>query len=410
MIFLSVVVYFLSRLIPTFSSPVPVGYDPGLYLYLWHHDLSISWLRTVYPPFIFYLGKFLNIFTSPENYLIPISFAFAALLFLSVYLYTKNKWTIFLLSTSAIQYRLWWWYYIKNVLGLSFVFFYLYFDQKKSKLRYLFPLFLPLLHQPTAIILFLILAFKKDFKSLAVFAASFTAYYLSNYSLTVASYLPGVLSNIGSASGTFYSLPLSLLLMLPYLPLTFFSLRQNKLISAMFLICFFIPFIGFFLSNRFIPFFDIFAIVLAGYTLEKIKNKIFKIPYAIFLVAFIFVFVLKTSAPLINSDEFAEIKLLNTTPVESYILVTDNEYTPWVYGYSNRKPITPGLGEYDIFWSNSEWNQFWSGQGQAELLKKLPQPLFIWSGDKSARNFVGVGECFTRFSWHVWQFNCQTTK
>ena len=409
MIFLLLIFYLLIRLFPYSLSPVPVGYDPGLYLYLWNHNLSIPWMKTVFPPFIFYLGKFLNFFTTPKNYLVPLSFVFAAILFLSIYLYTKSKWTLLLLSVSALQYRMWWYYYIKNILAMSFIFFYLYFDKQKSKLKYLFPLLLPLIHQPTAIIFFLVIAFQHDFESIFLFLLSFMVYYLPNYSTTVAPYLPGVVSTLGLASGTFYTLPQSLLLMLPYLPLAFFSLRKNKLITFMFAFCFFIPLFGFFLSLRFIPFLDIFTVVLAGYTLEKISHKPFKTIYSCLLIIFALVYVFRTSPALIANDEFNEIKLLSTTPVNAIILVTDNEYTPWVYGYSNRKAIAPGFGENDIYWSKTDWNKFWAGQDQIELLKKLPQPLYVWSGDKSASTFTPTENCFTRFSWHVWQFNCNLT-
>lgn len=418
MIIFLFIFYLLIRLYPYLLSPVPLGYDPGLYLYLWHHDLSIPWLQTVYPPLIFCLGKFFNFFISPENYLIPLSFIIAALLFFSVYLYTKNKWTLFLLSISAVQYRFWWYYYIKNILALSFIFFYLYFDSKKSRLKYFFPLLIPLLHQPTAIILFLILVFKKDFWSIFSFVLSFLFYYLPTYSLTIAPFLSGVASTFATSSGTFYTLPQALPLMLPYLPFAFYGWRQNKLITFMFSISFLIPLFGLFLSNRFIPFFDIFAIILAGCGLQNLQSKekfkYFKIIYSCFLIFFILIFVAKNSSALIANDEFQEIKLFSSLPSNSYILVADNEYTPWIYGFSDQKTIAPGLGEYDIYWNNKEWNEFWlSGDRQTEikLLNKLPQPLYIFLGDHQRQiKFAPQSNCFSRYSWHLYRFDCKTNQ
>ena len=75
-----------THLYPYFLSPVPLGYDPGLYLYLWRHDLSISWLKTSFPPIIFYLGKLLSFFTTPEHLLIPLSFLVLISLFVSLFL------------------------------------------------------------------------------------------------------------------------------------------------------------------------------------------------------------------------------------------------------------------------------------------------------------------------------------
>jgi len=315
---------------------------------------------------------------------------------------------MFFLTVSAIQYRFWWWYYLKNILAAGFIFFYLYFDQKKSRFKYLFPILLPLLHQPTAIIFFIILILQKQFKSIALFLLTFAAYYLPNYSQTVQPFLNG------SGSGTFYSLSQSLLLMLPYLLFSLFALKNksNRLVSFMFIVTLLIPLLGLFLSRRFIPFFDIFAIILAGITAKRFFSRFPKLKYIYIPVLLIFIglFVYKTSAAKINVDEFAEIKLLNTTPENSYILVTDNEYTPWVYGYSGRRPITPGFGEYDIYWSDSDWQNFWlSGNRQTELalLKKLPQPLYIWRGDRSyPTKFSLEGDCFRRFSWHTYEFLC----
>jgi hypothetical protein len=192
--------------------------------------------------------------------------------------------------------------------------------------------------------------------------------------------------------------------MLPILPLTLLAIRNkhSRLMTAMYLICFTLPLFGLFLGKRFIPYIDIFGIILAGSSISSLKIRRLFVPL---YIVFIFWFVINNSAALISSDEYDEIKLLQSN--SGYLLVTDNEYTPWAYGYSGLKPITPGFGEYDIYWTDSQWRQFWAGQNQVELLKKLPQPLYIWSGDKSVIKYEPAGECFTRFSWHVWEFHCQ---
>ncbi|MEI8233044.1 MAG: hypothetical protein WCG44_04915, partial [bacterium] len=115
--------------------------------------------------------------------------------------------------------------------------------------------------------------------------------------------------------------------------------------------------------------------------------------------------------PLIMEDEFSEIKLLSTTEENANILVADNEYTPWIYGYSGRVAIAPGFGEHDVYWSESEWEDFWSGDNrerEIELLKKIPKPLYIYLGDKQRMiTFRPEGSCFSRFSWHVYKFECK---
>lgn len=410
--------YLLVRIYPYIWSYIPLGYDPGLYLYLWRNNLSISWLKTIYPPLIFYIGKFLSMFVNPENFLIPISVVISLLLFWSIYLYTKNRWTLFLLTVSAIQFKFWWWYYIKNILATSFIFFYLYLDKQKSKYKYIFPIVLPWLHQPTSIIFFIVLMLQKNFKSMGLFLMSFAIYYLPNYSETIAPYFYASISTIGTESGTFYNLVEALKLMWPYLPMSVYGMylsiknKSNRLVVLMTLISFLIPLFGLFLSRRFIPFFDLFVIILAGYGCIHLFSKklLLSTIYIVICIMFLLNFVSKNSEPLIQKDEYAEIKLLSKTKDNSYVLVTDNEYTPWIYGYSNRKPITPGFGEFDIYWTNSEWNDFWLGNNretEIELLKKLPKPLYIFAGDKQRQiKFVPEGKCFERYSWHVWEFVC----
>ena len=181
----------------------------------------------------------------------------------------------------------------------------------------------------------------------------------------------------------------------------------------MFIISFLIPAFGLFLSRRFIPFFDIFAIILAGVAAERFFKYFPKLKYVYFLLLFAVIgsFVFFSSGASINVDEYEEIKLLSTTPVGSSILVTDNEYTPWVYGYSGRTAITPGFGENDVYWTADEWQTYWLSGDQSkeiELLKKLPQPLYIWKGDRNfPTGFSLEGECFQRFSWHAYRFVCK---
>jgi hypothetical protein len=416
--------YIISRLYSFTRTIVPIGYDPGLYAYLWKHDLSIPWLKTIYPPVIFYLGKFLTFFTNPENIVIPMSFAVALVLFGAVWAYSKNKWTMLLLATSAIQYKLWWWYYIKQILATAGIFGYLALEKKHSKWVYLMVALVVWTHQPTAIVLMAILMLQRKWKSIMAFLLAFAVYYLPTYKLTVLPFLPGVATTIGAAdSGTFYNLKEALPLMLPYLPLTIYGVilairrKTNRSTAAMLLITFLIPLLGLFLSRRFIPFFDIFALVLAGIAAREFfaKRKVLTIIYAVGLILFGGWFVANNSKALILEDEFNEIKLLNQTEADAFILTVDNEYTPWIYGYSGRKPITPGFGEYDIYWSYPEWDKFWQSNDrktEVELLKKLPKPLYIFTGDrmKSQVKFVAEGECFERYSWHVWRFVCDSNK
>lgn len=431
MIFLIFALYLLIRLYPYFLSPVPLGYDPGLYLYLWKQYQSISlfkftslpkWLIEVYPPFLPFMGKIISFVISPDHFLIPLSFAIAALLFLSIYLYSKNFWIMFLLTISAIQFKFWWWFYIKNILATAFIFFYLYFDKQKYKWKWVFIPMIVWTHQPTAIIFFLILIFKRKLKPILLFLLAFALYYLQNYQLTIKPFLQATISTMGEPSGTFYSLSESLRLMWVYLPLTFYGIylsikkRTNKLEVFMLVISFLIPLFGLFLSQRFIPFFDLFALILAGYgaSIFFVKHKKLAIVYALLCLVFVGNYVYKNSRAKILNDEFNEIKLISETETDAYVLVTDNEYTPWIYGWSNRKTIAPGFGEYDIYWTYEQWDSFWQSDKRAtelELLKKLPEPLYLYFGDRQRQiKAKPEGDCFERYSWHTFKFLCGEKK
>jgi hypothetical protein len=175
-----------------------MGYDPGLYLFLWKHDLSIPWLKQGFPPVIFLTGQAVAWLTNPENIVVPMSLIVATVLFVAVYLYTKNKWTMIILATSAIQYRLWWWYYLKQILATAGIFFYLYFDKKKSKWAYLPVALVVWTHQPTAIILFIVLLLQKNIRAIGVFILAFSFYYLPTFKETVLPFIGAATKTIGA--------------------------------------------------------------------------------------------------------------------------------------------------------------------------------------------------------------------
>jgi hypothetical protein len=144
---------------------------------------------------------------------------------------------------------------------------------------------------------------------------------------------------------------------------------------------------NFFFSHRFIPFADIFLILLSGYGVVSLfkGKRILSIIYAGLLVIFIIVFIRQTAKPWIFPDELREIQMLSETEPEAYVLATDPEYTPWIFGWSNRKTIAPGYGEYDIYWTEADWRKFWAvnnRETEKGLLLKLPNPLYIYHGDK----------------------------
>jgi hypothetical protein len=162
-----------------------------------------------------------------------------------------------------------------------------------------------------------------------------------------------------------------------------------------------------FFYRRLLIYLDIFLLIFAAYYLSKIKNKIFFTIFIILNLVYISFFVKKTAYPQINFDEFREIQSIN---IDAYLLSTDEMNSPWLMGYSQAKQIiSTGLNPTDNYWTKDEWNQFWRGSVTEEikLLKKLPQPLYIYHSDRQPfLSFIDDKQCFPRISWRVYQFVC----
>jgi len=455
--------FIFERIFPYLNNLIPVGYDPGFYLYLFKKYSEISlfsfnnlppWLINMDEIGIGMVGKFLTVFFLSEKILIPLIIFFSVLLFFSVYFLSKKLWgektafwSSFIFACSAIQFRVYWYFYLKNIAAMSFLLFAFYFLSSGSYLAIIFSVLVFYFHRPTAIILLITLLVslifqKKERKYYSIVLISTLIlslpYYIITYNnsikpligMVVNSFLPkAVGGSLGIPSGSFFDIDQFLLLSLPYL---FFGLygfylnfkqKKNLFLTIPFIFTFIVVFFRLFFSRRIIPFFDLFLIIFAGFgVVEFSKSKLFNnLPkfikrtsgfiYALILIVFISICVYKTGQPLITEDEFKEIRMLNKVEENAYILVTDAEYTPWVYGWSDRKPIAPGFGEYDIYWTTEDWFKFWkSGDRDIELqlLQKLPKPLYIYSGDHQATSnkFKLEGECFEKINYRTYRFLC----
>ena len=443
MIILGIIFIFfiLGRVFPYLGNSIPLGYDPGLYFYLFKYaGAKPDWLMEGYPPGLPVLGKLLSIFILPEKLLIPLIIFFSALLFFSVYLLGKKLWgkktalwTVLIFACSALQYRVYWYYYLKNIAAMSFMLFTIYYLLFTSYLAIPFAILTVYFHRPTFAILLVALVAgfifekkKRKFYGVIIAITAIVAfpYYFSVFDKIIQpliqpvlkSFVPqGLGGTMGMPSGTFYNRLQALALSLIYLPFAIYGfkkagLKKNLLITAPLLAAFLIVVSRFFLCQRFTPFLDLFLIFFAGYGVSRLRGILAGI-YIGLLVLFVTLFIYKTAKPLICEDELNEIRMLSETEPDSYVLVTDQAYMPWVYGWSNRKPIAPGFGEYDIFWTIPEWHEFWESddrQIEHDLLLKLPKPLYIYHGDKGAQITTDFSlECFEKINWRTYRFVCE---
>lgn len=440
--------FLILRLVPYVFSSVPLGYDPGLYLYAFKKYAQISFLQyqtlggltsqsEIGLPI---LVKILTSFKlNPEKLLIPLIICFSALLFYSVYLLAKKLWdqkaalwTIFLLTVSALQYRAYWYYYIKNIAALSFLSFTAYFLLQTSYMAIPFAILTFYFHRPTSVFLAVILLTgllfekkKRKFYSIVTSISLMAAapYYLLTFKETILPLVKPILTVAGNgSSGTFYNLLPALGLSLIYLPLAFWGIfkqgKEKKIILTPLILSLIIVIFKFFFNRRIIIFADFFLLFFAGWTASKIfshervkRFRFLKLAYPILGIVFISIFVWKTAKPLIFKDELGEIRMLSETENNAYVLVTDLEYTPWVYGWSDRKVIAPGFGDDYLYWSIPEWHQFWesnSREKEKELLLKLPKPLYLYHGNRSHLIYTNFETpCFERINWRTYKFICE---
>jgi len=236
-------------------------------------------------------------------------------------------------------------------------------------------------------------------------------YIIANFSFSFVPIVKGIATSIGKPSGTFYE-PLQVLVLgILYLPLGLYAFVKNYK-KCPFLI---LPMAGLlvtvvfrlFFYRRLLIYLDIFLLIFAAYYLSKIKNKLFLIIFIILNLVYISFFVKRIAFPQINFDEFAEIK---TIAVDGYLLSTDEMNSPWLMGYSKTKQvITTGLDPADNYWTKDQWNRFWFGSldEEIEMLKTLPQPLYLYHSDSQLKlPFVDNRRCFDKISWRVYIFLC----
>ncbi len=194
-IFLILLIFLALRIYPYFFSFLPLGYDSGIYLYLFKRYSQIpilsfsslpNWLVSVFQPGIAVFARLLHPIISYENQLIPLIIFFNLLLFISIYLFSKklfNKntalWTILIFACSALQYRFYWYYYLKNIAALSFLFFAFTLFLSRSYWALIFTILVAYLHQQTAVLMLAVILF------LIIFQKQKRTYYLSIFFITL---------------------------------------------------------------------------------------------------------------------------------------------------------------------------------------------------------------------------------
>ena len=420
---LTILIFFIiTRLMPYFGSFVPTGYDAGLYLYLLKHAPFIpTWLAGSYYSILFFvLTPITKLGSDLSVLLIPLQIGAALFIFFALNWAIKammsrdqRLFTLFIYTISAIQFRMYWFYYVKNMFALGFLLLFLgAFYRRRYLPAAIFGILVGLIHLPTFFILGAICAIEfiihaNKVKTALIFAISlcFTLiFYIPVFSVSILPYFKPfleanrIVQPLANTDwgGTFYGLFPSILLMIAYLCLPIYYFFKNRKVFKEFvrtpyfsgLVATSIIVIGqFFFFKRFIPVWDIFIIIAAGYSVKQFLSM--KYFYLILTSLFIVFFILKTGLPLKTTGDIAE---LQKTPIpqKSYVLSTSKEDTSWIIGYTNAEVIAWNFGSHSQLLSDTDWNRFYSTNTVDEynvLLQKLPQPLYVYVSTKEAPQF-----------------------
>lgn len=439
----------LTRLWPYLQSAIPLGYDPGLYLFMFRQYAQVGWEQfAALPAWIagnepgMFIFQRLVTFGNPawaEASLIPLIVLASLLCFGGMYLVAKKLWgqgaafwTIFLFTISALQYRVYWYYYLKNIAALSLLSLAVYALLSLSYWAVPLVALTFYIHQPTAAFLLAILlvgwwsqrSARSYYTRVLLLSLLLVAPY---YAVRSQAVLLPLLTALGKGfnhpgAGTFYDPLPALGLSLIYLPFGiwgFLKQRREKktllLVAPLALALLAVLFKVFF-WRRLIIFADFFLLFFAGWAADQFfrtqtrLHRVARVAYIIIGIIFIAVFIRKTAQPLVYPDELTEIRLLQETEPDAFVLVPAQEYMPFVYGWSGRKVIAPGFGEHDVYWTVPEWHQFWESndrQLEKALLLRLPQPLYIFKGERTAPIATDLsGACFERINWRTYKFIC----
>ena len=406
------------RIIPYIENTVPLGYDVGIYKYAIEsglQNLDLWILSSVEPGFLYLMTPLSLLFTT-NAILIEIFIIFNLLLAFSIYLVSKeyfNKTTaifsILLYSLSIIQFKTFELMYYKNIIGLAFMLFAIYFH-KKDKLTWfvIFAALVGMIHRPTFYIFglsYFAYTFMCLLKNKKLFIINFLLGiailllaiipYLGKFGVSLTTVLPWVIEgfvNTGQSPGTFINIFTYQLLTLAYLPFALiglFYLAKNKKFDILFMWAIInasIVYFQFFFFNRFIIHLDVILVILAsvGFSIILQKRKMGGLLIAILLTSLLitsFLYVEK-SEPLVAETELNIIKSLAYVETNAYVMSTSGYYSTWLQGYSNRKVIAPGLFDYNKH-TKPEWENFWITADIEETKRFLDvyeKPLYIFIG------------------------------
>jgi len=408
----TVIILIVIRSFPyVLHGPFGFGYDTGIYKKTFEDMKSFLGVFDsqiyIFPAFLAYL---FNLFHLPLGILLyPAYILFSVLVAWPLYFLTKEFFgkiagliAVAIFTISYVQVFASEFYFFKEMLGAVFLLFGFLYYVKRSTWFYLFAVLLLVTQLPQFLILAVgtgisaIYNFKKDLSFnlkgifIIVLYSLFLFTFASQQLINAFGVVYGALTGTGGfdphQSGSF--IPLAEFLRREWL---FFilglggfvaNLRENKSFSLqvanIFLIV--VVFFELFFERRFIISMSLLLMPYAGYLLAAAYERLVKRHFAFKYVA-VSVFVLGilgstvyhylTTYPAINSQEKWAIELIAAKDDSNYVMATSSYYAPWLYGFSGKITLAPGI--FVGVWTSDTWVKYMEGSNvdRAFLLIKI---------------------------------------
>ena len=434
------------RIVPFFSDPTPLGYDPGLYKMLFneyaqnlpniHYDNLSWWVQAAYPPFLGFFSNILYIIGYSDQFLLTYFLGFLSCI-TAIYLYLGSKidnrkivgilsFSIFLISIT--QYQNFWLNYYKQIIGIIFMLT-SFFLLEKNKYILSFPLILSIftVHRPTGIyflttyifytILQYILKRENKYKALLlVLLAGITSIFI--YGSLFDTLILDLIKPLTTTalwewrSGTYFLRDdfwfFNLLIIIPSLFWLFLKIKRKEfdIMTCWYIVWVLWVGLRLFFHTRMYIFLDIFTIYLAAYAFAELyakRRKIFFILFSTFFIlqSFFYVWYIHfRGMALISENEFHFIESIpQRIEKDAMMMVSVSYYSPWIAGYVWPNVVAPGLFEFDK-WNESQWQTWWQWDGnvKCDMLKssfsdeEMPDYLYHWVFPKYLD--ISNGSCF----------------
>jgi len=431
------------RVVPYFSSMIPLGYDPGVYrgIYLaylqltpWFHFSGNVPYWIMHEPLrgilsVLVSKLWISIDTRLTFWLGFFSLFWWVLVFLVTKKYSKQAaiFAMIIFWISIIQYHAFELCYFKQIIGVDLILLLLYLRNNK-KYRRSIPLLivLVLLHRTTTLYLwatgFLYIFFqyfhtkKINRTFIRVWIISWIvglALYGQLFPRLILDFFHPLISTVGGAGeqGNFFSLQqfrrFVMFLIAPTLYAVYLKIKNKEydLVFSGFIVGIIRTSIGLLNAKRMQIHFDVFLILMTGYalfhTFKKSKRRLNGIIYLfIFLQAvYYFWYVSQNRTPLIINWELASIKTLQTIlPTNALVVVTDSAVSPRVVWYAERDVIWPWLSDINQR-THAERNQWRPANGKVkcdmfQVYKKLNRPLYMRESKLFREENIAGGTCF----------------